>query len=345
MTAEQSGAVGLDLEFLQEAALVMSLDGTVRSANLAARRLFGQDILRENFFDKVAAPKDVALFLSRASRSTSSHLGSVGVPRENGDTRFRALAARVRHKDISETLVILRLIEVSTDRFSILNNKLAEMDRILLRRTRENALLKEALDENRVLLRELQHRVKNNIQQMLSLIRMSGANHDGADVAEFVSTASHRLHAMSAAQEALYRSAKTGGLSAPDFLEQVVQGAAAGFGNAAQIELTIADGKMTAEEAHCLALITNELVTNTFKHGMSGPSKSVAVSFTSSLEGYTLEVRDGGKGFGEGAVSRSSGLSLVRGLCRQIGAALSLVDDGGAKASVSFRSRLEHSAR
>ncbi|MCG6112923.1 MAG: ATP-binding protein [Paracoccus sp.] len=343
MTTSDADVAGLDLEFLQEAALVISLDGTVRRANSAAHNLMGRELRQQNFFDKVMAPADVSAFLSRASRSTSSSVGAMEVRLETEVRRYRALAARVQPQDGFETLVILRLIEAKDDHFSVLNRRLAEMDRVLLERVRENALLKEALAENRVLVRELQHRVKNNIQQMLSLIRMSRTNRSSAEVAGFVTTASQRLRAMSAAQEALYQNANARVLSSRDFLEQVVQGTASGFGSSDQIEVSIAEGKMTAEEAHCLSLIANELVTNAFKYGLSGTSGTVAVSFTSSSEGYVFEVKDDGPGFGEQMETRSSGLTLVRALCRQIGASLELINNNGANASIQFRSRLDPS--
>ncbi|QDA36863.1 sensor histidine kinase (plasmid) [Paracoccus liaowanqingii] len=345
MTSKDTGVAGLDLEFLQEAALVMSLDGSVHRANSAALNLLGKDLLQRSFFDKVAAPEAVSAFLSRASRSTSSHLGAMEVRLKAGEKRYRALAARVRHADIPETMVVLRLIEANGDHFSVLNRRLAEMDRVLLERVRENILLKEALSENHMLVRELQHRVKNNIQQMLPLIRMSAAKHSSAEVTEVVATASRRLRAMSAAQEALYQRASAGVLSSRDFLEQVVQGTASGFGGSDRINLSIAEEKMTAEEAHCLSLIANELITNAFEYGLSGTGGTIAVSFTSSPEGYLFEVKDDGRGFGEQVETRSSGLTLVRALCRQIGAALRLVDDDGAKASIHFRSRLDHTKR
>ena len=341
MTKPGADVAGLDLEFLQEAALVMSLDGAVRRANSAAHNVLGRNLLQKNFFDQVMTPEDVFAFLSRAGRSTSSSLGVIEVRLETEVKRYRSLAARIRPEESSETLVILRLIEVKDDHFSVLNRRLAEMDRVLLERVRENALLKEALAENRVLVRELQHRVKNNIQQMLSLIRMSRTTRSSAEVAGFVATASQRLRAMSAVQEALYQNANARILSSQDFLEQVVQGTASGFGGSDRIKVSIAEGKMTAEEAHCLSLIANELVTNAFKYGLSGTSGTVSVSFTSSSEGYLFEVRDDGPGFGEQTETQSSGLMLVRALCRQIGASLELNDNGGANALIQFSSRTD----
>ena len=348
MRAAGPESVGFNLEFLPEPALIVDIEGGVRSANSAARSLLGLSgeaagSLSDIVHDSV---DDVAAFLRRASGSTSSHVGSITLARGEGAERFRALAARVQPAVGAETLLVVRLVPVRDDQFSVLNRRLREMDRQLHQRLKENAMLQEALAENKVLLRELQHRVKNNIQQMLSLIKMSAARHRSSEVAEVVNTASHRLQAMALTQEALYQSASAGSISARSFLEDVVRGAASTHGASGQLVVSIADGQMTSEEAHCLALVANELVTNAYKHGRTSAAGKVSVRFLSSADGLCLEVHDDGPGFDEETASRPSGLTLVRSLCRQIGGKLEIANDEGARCSVHFRSdlatRLDH---
>jgi two-component sensor histidine kinase len=330
----------LNLDFLPEPALIVDLKGEVRSANSAARHFIGVREAPVNVFDVVQdSVDDVAAYLRRASASTSSHVGSITLGHGEGAERFRALAARM-HGGLGETLLIVRLMRVRDDQFSVLNRRLREMDLLLHQRLKENAMLQEALAENRVLVRELQHRVKNNIQQMLSLINMSAGAQRSTDVANVVATASHRLQAMAVTQEALYQNAGAGSISARSFLEDVVRGAASSHGASIDLAVSIAEAQMTSEEAHCLALITNELVTNACKHGPVNSNGRVTVSLSSSFEGIWLEVRDDGPGFDEGTSSRTSGLMLVRGLCRQIGAKLEIANDQGTRCSVQFRSDL-----
>ncbi len=338
--AAVSEGIILNLEFLSEPALIVDLKGEVRSANSAARHLLRIREAPVNLFDVVQdSADDVATYLRRASASTSSHIGSIKLAHGEGAERFRALAARMQGH-LAETLLIVRLMPVRDDQFSILNRRLREMDLQLHQRLKENAMLHEALAENRVLVRELQHRVKNNIQQMLSLIKMSAADRRSPDVEDVVMTASHRLQAMAMTQEALYQNASAGSISARSFLENVVQGAASSYGASDGLVVSIAEAQMTSEEAHCLALIANELVTNACKHGLAKGAGSVSVSLSSSPQGICLEVHDDGPGFGDGTSSRSSGLMLVRGLCRQIGGKLEIANDQGARCSVHFRSDL-----
>lgn len=98
---------------------------------------------------------------------------------------------------------------------------------------------------------------------------------------------------------------------------------------------------MASEEAHCLALIANELVTNACKHATSEAGGRVSVKFSSVADDLCLEVRDQGFGFDQGTSSRASGLTLVRALCRQIGGKLQITNVRGANCSVKFRSTLE----
>ncbi|PZX10870.1 two-component sensor histidine kinase [Palleronia aestuarii] len=339
---QDTDVLRIDLEYLRQPAVILGLDGGIRLANSAAQRLFDRELCGSNIFDMVTDREKVASYLSRSSRSTSSHLGSVEILQEAGGQRYQALAARLRHASPDGTYVILRLLSSNDDRFSALNERIAEMDRILRQRLHENALLKEALSEKRTLLRELQHRVKNNIQQMLSLVRMSAARDASPELADFVTTAVNRLRAMSAAQEALYQTDNAISLSARDFLEHAVRCTASAFDAGERLEVDVADARMTAEEAQCLALIANELVTNAFKHGAPKGGGGARVSFEVLPDDYELEVRDNGPGFGGANVRRSSGLSLVRGLCRQIGGHLECCDDGGAVCKVRFKTSLNH---
>ena len=85
-----------------------------------------------------------------------------------------------------------------------------------------------------------------------------------------------------------------------------------------------------------LALIANELLTNAVKYA-DGPNAAVSLSFVRIGDEAVLTVRDNGPGFAPSASGpSSSGLGLVRGLCRQIGGQFTLQSDAGAVAIVSF---------
>ena len=91
------GRSGPNLEFLPVPALILDLDGEVRSANSAARSLRNIGGEAASLFDVVQDSADhVATYLRRATASTSSHIGSITLGRSEGVERFRALSARVQ---------------------------------------------------------------------------------------------------------------------------------------------------------------------------------------------------------------------------------------------------------
>ncbi|MEQ5829329.1 sensor histidine kinase [Sulfitobacter sp. NFXS29] len=324
---------GFPLEFLLEPAMLVSLDGHVHEANAAAHRILSGLSSPQNLFEICCDPRpNVAAFLRNASRSTSSYIGALELKQGEEVERFRAMAARIQHPAQEGTLIILRLMPAELDRFSILNRRIQEIDRQLHKRLKENALMAETLEDKRVLVEELQHRVKNNIQQMLSLMNFSAAGRNTLEVAEFMSVAANRLRAMSASQEAIYQSSSARAISSHSFLDEVARGAAESFGASDQLNLSIEDVQIPTDAAHNLALIANELITNAFKYG----NGQVSVRFHRSGENLVLDVLDEGMGFDETALTRTSGLKLVRSLCRQIGGMLQIAKVGTGKCSVQF---------
>ncbi|MFZ3585464.1 sensor histidine kinase, partial [Loktanella sp. DJP18] len=129
-------------------------------------------------------------------------------------------------------------------------------------------------------------------------------------------------------------------ISSNDFLESVARGAAESCGASDRVVVSIIDASMTSEEAHCLALIANELITNSCKHGLADIGGKINVSCMPAATELRLEVSDNGTGFDVGIQSRTSGLRLVRSLCRQISAKFEVANVQGAHCRVSFKTEL-----
>ncbi len=336
MTSDTEREIVRDFDFLMEPTLVLKLDGRVVGANTSAGAFFG-DRLGSGFVRDLLADvsEDCLGYISRAAGSTSPQPGKFAFKGQRSVEQFRTQAARLKRDD--EVRVIVRLLSLRHDRFALLDRRVKDLDAQLHQRLHENAALQEALRQNRTLLRELQHRVKNNIQLMMSLIKMSAGTRTSPEVKSLVETARGRLQAMAAAQEALYRAEDVDTVHARSFLEDVVRSSAQANGALSAVSLSLEEGELSSEEAHCLALIANELITNAVKYGSRDGSGRIAVAFRADDRGYQFEVKDDGPGIRPDAASRSSGLSLVRGLCRQIGGRLEIDGSNGTKCLVHFR--------
>jgi two-component sensor histidine kinase len=198
---------------------------------------------------------------------------------------------------------------------------------------------KEAEAQQRVLLNELNHRVKNNMQMLQSLLSASARRTQSVEAREVLREASGRIGAMAAAQRVLYQHAKTTRFDAPEFFEAVCQTARQAFPPGIHVACEVEPIELGNDDAMPLALILNELLTNAVKHGMEGRDRGlIRVTFARRGDVCVLDVEDEGPGFDfEQAKTRSSGLGLVQGLVRQLDGTFTTSRNPVARVGIEFR--------
>jgi len=199
---------------------------------------------------------------------------------------------------------------------------------------------REAETQQRVLLNELNHRVKNNMQMLNALLRTAQREAESEHAGAVLGDACQRVVAMASAQQTLYNAGSPANFSARDLLEAVCASAKQSFDRHVTIVCERAYGEIANDAAMPLALILNELLTNAVKYGMPEREGTIRVGLTRDGESCVLFVEDDGPGFEFGeARRRSSGLGLVVGLARQLGGRLSVQRAPGARCTVSFTVR------
>jgi PAS domain S-box-containing protein len=195
---------------------------------------------------------------------------------------------------------------------------------------------KQAETQQRVLFNELNHRVKNNMQMLQSLLRLAGKQTDNAEAQRVLSDASGRIAAMAAAQQILYATTDATRFSAEQFLAAVCQTARQVFPSNVNISCEAEQVELANDAAMPLALILNELLTNSVKHSASGVT-NIRVGLIRADESFQLYVEDDGPGFDLSVVrGRSSGLQLVQGLTRQLGGKFEVTQTPRTRCSISF---------
>ncbi|HEX5279102.1 MAG TPA: histidine kinase dimerization/phosphoacceptor domain -containing protein [Micropepsaceae bacterium] len=186
--------------------------------------------------------------------------------------------------------------------------------------------LRSALDQQKMLLKELNHRVKNSLQLVASMLELqSGSKGRMSELEE----ASKRVMAIARAHEHLYRGTDVTRIDIGQYLSDIgreIERSAA----PCNIDVNVAAAArilVNPDRAISLALIVNELVTNAVKHAY--PNKSgctVWVRADVSDHTLTVSVRDGGIGLPEGfdlrAATKSLGMRIVKSLAQQIHADL-----------------------
>jgi PAS domain S-box-containing protein len=182
---------------------------------------------------------------------------------------------------------------------------------------------RQAETHQRVLLDELNHRVKNNLQMIYSLLRVSERETTSRDAKAVLTDASQRIAAIAAAQKVLYNTHAATSFDAYDFVSAVCNSARQAFKKSVKIDIS-ASGELSNEVSLPLALMLNELLTNAVKHGINGRGGgTITVNLHADADEWTLIVSDEGLGFDLRQTRRSaSGLGLIVGLARQIGGTL-----------------------
>ncbi len=199
---------------------------------------------------------------------------------------------------------------------------------------------KEAEAHQRRILTELNHRVKNNMQMLQSLLSAAQREARTLEAREALADASRRVGAMAAAQHVMYDDNALA-FQVEAFVAALCRQSSQVFGRRSDIKCRATPGLLPNDTAMPLTLILNELVTNAVKHGQKdGNPVSIVVELGREGEDWLLVVQDDGPGFEiKEPISRSSGLGLVKGLTRQLGGTFAVHTQDGARCILRFPAR------
>ncbi|HTJ03280.1 MAG TPA: PAS domain S-box protein [Methylovirgula sp.] len=197
---------------------------------------------------------------------------------------------------------------------------------------------KQAETQQRILLNELNHRVKNNMQMLQSLLHTAARRTDNCEARRVLAEAGGRIAAMAAAQRILYATTDATRFDAAEFLEAVCETVRQTFATSAKVVCEADPAELSNDVAMPLALILNELLTNSIKHATEGRSDAnIHVGLRKTDESFLLFVEDDGPGFDfEQVRDRSSGLRLVQGLARQLRGQFEVTTTPLTRCSVHF---------
>lgn len=200
------------------------------------------------------------------------------------------------------------------------------------------AMASNDLREKEVLLREVYHRVKNNLQMVQSLLKMGARTLVSEDSRLAFDTAIQRVHVMAMVHEHLYQMPNLAGLALSAFLREVVEGAVACNSerpDQIQLELDVDNLAVPLDLAIPLGLLTNELVSNCLKHGIPhGQPGRILVLARSTNGAMRFAVQDNGPGLPEEfdpEHCKSMGLKLAASLAKQLGGRLEFTSSHGCR--------------
>jgi two-component sensor histidine kinase len=213
------------------------------------------------------------------------------------------------------------------------------------------ARLEEALAGKDVLLREVNHRVKNSLQLVSSLLALQAKQSLSPAVADGLAEAQRRVATVARVHERLYRTDRVETVAFGAYLRDLCAELESSLTESVgerRLIVEAADVELPTDMVAPLALIANELITNAWKHAYPpGSLGSVTVTFESPGGLVRLSVTDRGVGLPEGFVPASAsglGMRLVQALVRQLGGSLHIetAPPGGHGTSFIIEAPLKH---
>jgi two-component sensor histidine kinase len=211
-------------------------------------------------------------------------------------------------------------------------------------RKQAEAQLQASLWEKEVLLKELHHRVRNNLQVISSLLYLQSLTAQDVDSAKMLHDSRNRVQSMALVHETLYGSQDLGRIPFGEYVHSLTASLIESYGtDSSAIEAKIhVDGVMLSVDlAIPCGLIINELVSNALEHAFQGRDSGVIeVYFGASGDGrYTLRVRDNGVGLPQGLDVENAetlGWRLVKMLVEQLDGTMQVDGDVGTELCITF---------
>lgn len=224
-----------------------------------------------------------------------------------------------------------------------------ELKRALKQERAAHAMVQEVLDKanalldrNALLRREIDHRVKNSLTQVVSFLRLQQRQHrDEPAVTSALAEASNRVAAVAQVHDHLHHVAEDDKVSLTQFLTHLADEISRNRPpQLKSIEVHADNTRLASDKVLAVGLAVNEAVANAMKHAF-GPEHEGVVHIAFSSDGNTarLRVSDNGRGLPEGfqpSQSKGLGMRALSGIAQQLGGTLSHKSDGGTTLEIVF---------
>lgn len=211
-----------------------------------------------------------------------------------------------------------------------------------LRKTTER--LKRSIGDKEVLLQEVHHRVKNNMQIFSSILNLEADRIEDSSIKELIAKSQNRIRAMSLIHEKLYHAEEVSRVNLGDYTEslcrEIINFTAAGRSARPLLDFSVEELYTNIDFAIPFGLIVSELLMNAHKHAFEGiGNPRISVVLTKQSGSLVLEIRDNGIGFPEGFNIKkpgSLGLELLRSLIEQLAGTVKLHSGAGTHFRLIF---------
>jgi PAS domain S-box-containing protein len=220
---------------------------------------------------------------------------------------------------------------------------------ITARKTAE-AKIKALLEEKSLILKEVHHRIKNNMASIVSLLTLQADTMKDPVAKEAFLTAAGRVHTMMLLYEKLYTGDVVGSVKAGAYIPALVQDILENTEVSINItpHISVEDVELEVKTLQSLGIIINELITNAIKYAFPASQEgTISIDFRKVDDTYVLVVADDGCGLSarsarggssaEGLQKEGFGLTLVRLMAEQLRGSLEISSDHGTRVTLRFK--------
>ena len=208
---------------------------------------------------------------------------------------------------------------------------------VLYDNTRDKELqvkLETSLEEKNILLKEVHHRVKNNMQLVSSILALKSYDLEDDNSREIFSEINERIKSMAVIHDQLYKFYNVSEINISDYLNHIARELRVLMGPEKAKIVVEADNKLfEVDKVLLFGLIVSELVSNAFKHGFGGKKNgTVKILFRSSGDSSTLSVLNTGQKIPTDILKRKSsglGISLIKTFTKQLSGSVKLSEENG----------------
>jgi PAS domain S-box-containing protein len=248
----------------------------------------------------------------------------------------------IKHKDGRITFVLYNASTYKDHAGNVIGVFAAARD--ITARKQAEQLVNQSLIEKEFLLKEIHHRVKNNMAVVSSLLSLQARKIKDDAVRSLFEECQQRVRAMALVHGKLSQTEDLSAINIKTYITSIITEIISLYRidtSAITTEINIRDIGLDLESAVPCCLIINELLTNAFKHAFPDNRGGVLnVCFTKTDETYTLIIQDNGIGMPEGfnyLEASTLGLQLINVLTRQLSGTFQIKSDRGTEAVVTFR--------
>jgi len=211
--------------------------------------------------------------------------------------------------------------------------------------------IRKSLEEKELLLREIHHRVKNNMQIISSLLNLQSEHVKDKEALDVFKESQNRVRSMAMIHETLYRSKDLLSIDFRKYIESLVSGLFVSYGidpKLIKIQINVEDVLLNIDTAIPCGLFINELLTNSLKHAFPhGREGKISIDLHSVDDRFIFTINDNGIGFPEDLDFKNTdtlGLQLVNHLVNQVDGTIELDRSHGIKFTIVFK-ELEYEKR